>query len=279
LEQPRGVGLACHALAEALRRMTNVPNLLRPETVFPTLERAKQLSEEAEEIFNTVIDEPLRLAEAKIELGCVCREWVRRLTEHDPKRSELLEMGEQALEEAVEIAGEAYFYRAIDALVNLAWLYYYIGDSKRAEELLANQVRKRIDDEYLYTTDHGVDKEEFSGVIPWIWVQLGKADLLLGVIRFDEYQRRDREKDMEGAEEYLRKAGHNWALSLSYDALFGDDFRDLDRGLSVLYDKIAGLNEDEMDWLLDAMEKTYQEYHVDESEQLLARFILNRFGY
>ena len=78
LEQPRGIGLACTALAESLRRMTGVPDLLTDEQALKNLELAEQYAKEAVGIFTDTVKERLRLVEAYIELGCVYREMARR---------------------------------------------------------------------------------------------------------------------------------------------------------------------------------------------------------
>ncbi len=277
LEQPRGVGLASHALAEALRRMTNVPELLAENDAFMTLQLAMEYADEAVVIFEDILQEPLRLAEAYIEQGCVCREYARRLPEGDPERTKMIKKGVKALSRSAETTGKEFRYRAVDALVNLAWLHYYIGDPKEAERILTDEVRGMIDDRYFFSRDHGAF--EMDDAVPWFWVQLGKADLLLGQIHFDRYQELCREDNYTGAEDELRKAAHVWALSLAYNRRYGEDFRDLGRGLDDIYRNMSVLNIDEMDSMVKSVQQTYVEYHVDEKYRLFERFIRERFGY
>lgn len=81
LEDARGIGLACLALAESLRRTTNTDVFVYGEKkkIEYLIEAAKH-AEEAVRIFTEKAkEEPLRLVESYIELGCVYREWIRQL--------------------------------------------------------------------------------------------------------------------------------------------------------------------------------------------------------
>ena len=115
-EDAWGIGLACIALAESLRRMTNT-DLLSHEQIIEHLKNARTYAEEAVKIFSEQVTEPLRLVEAHIEVGCVYREWARHLLADDPDRLEKVKEGQAAYSSAMEIAEDSgYEYRAIDAL-------------------------------------------------------------------------------------------------------------------------------------------------------------------
>lgn len=60
-------------------------------------------------------------------------------------RKEKIGRSRTAYENAVKVAREAgYEYRAIDALVNLAWLYYYAGDFTETRDILEKKVRNQM---------------------------------------------------------------------------------------------------------------------------------------
>lgn len=275
LEDARGIGLACLALAEALRRTTNTDVFVYDEKKkIEYLNEAAKRAEEAVHIFKDKIKgEPLRLVEAYIELGCVYREWVRQIKKN-PERENKIQLSHNAYEDAVKTARKAgYEYRAIDALVNMAWLYYYAGEFSKSRGILAERVRDQIGDEYLYTKRHSAKGDVPT---PWHWVQLGKANVLLGMMFFDEY-RDPHNKSLQLEETKLRQAAHNWALSMAYNKLYGNNFRDFNKGREDVYSRLTELNIQEMKWVRDSMEKTYKEYHIPEDGRALEELLKERF--
>lgn len=274
LENARGIGLACLALAEALRRTTNTDLFVYAERrKIEYLTRAAELAEEGVKVFTEKVkEEPLRLAEAYIELGCVYREWIRSLPKEHPERSMLIERSRVAYEKAAKVAREAgYEYRAIDALVNMAWLYYYVNDLEKAREILKKDVRNYIGDQYLFTIEHGVVREALN---PWHWVQLGKANVLLGAMFFDEYLKAP--KDSPLAKQKLQQAAHNWTLSMAYNTLYSKDFRDYKKGREDIYKRLSTLNSQEMKWVRESMERTHNEYHISNEQKVFEQQLLKK---
>jgi len=277
IEIASGIGLACLAYAESLRRMTNVPDLLTHGQAVEHLKDAGKYAEDAVTIFTEQAKQPLRLVESYIEVGCVYREWIRHLPADDSGREGKVEKSRAAYEAAVDIAEKGkYEYRAIDALVNLAWLYYYAGSAKTAEDVLRNRVRDRLGDEHLFTTGHGVDASHAP--TSWNWVQLGKANVLLGMIHFSQYKQANQTKRRPEAEQKLRQAAHNWTLSMAYNSLYGKDFRDFTKGREDVYECLEQLNTEEMNWVVDSMKRTHREYHVTEEQRAFEQFLKDRFG-
>jgi hypothetical protein len=277
LEDARGIGLACLALAEAQRRTTNTDLFVYDEKrKIEYLADAAKRAEEAVEIFtDKVTNEPLRLAEAYIELGCVYREWIRQLRKEDPAWDENIERSRAAFERAMKIAKESsYEYRAIDALVNMAWLYYYAGDRSKVRNVLQERVRNQTPEDYLYTREHPA-KHDAS--IPWHWVQLGKANVLLGMMFFDEY-REVHTKDPYLAETKLREAAHYWTLSMAYNKLYGTSFRDFNKGREDVYRQLAKLNLQEMQWVKESIEQTHREYHIPDDGRAFEQLLRERFS-
>lgn len=272
LEVARGIGLACLALAESLRRMTNTDVFVYDEKEkIEYLSEAAKRAEEAVKIFTEKVkEEPLRIVETYIELGCVYREWIRQLSKEDPDREEKIERSRASYEKAVKVSRDAgYEYRVIDAQVNMAWLYYYIGDFLEALDILVKKVRNPYGDEYLYTREHGVNR---NILIPWYWVQLGKANLLIGIMSFDNY-RDAHTKDPMLAEQRLRQAAHSWTLSMAYNKLYESNFRDFIKGREEVYIRLTELGMREMQWVKESMEQTYSEYHIPDDGRAFAELI------
>ncbi|MEK6750646.1 MAG: tetratricopeptide repeat protein [Chloroflexota bacterium] len=275
LEQPRGIGLACNALAEALRRMTNVADLLTDEQSLKNLELAEQYAKEAVGIFTDRVKEPMRLAEAYIELGCVYRETARRMKSDKARMADLVTKGRDAFESAVTSAGVEFAYRGVDALVNLAWMYYYINDFDEAQKVV-DTVFDMIDDRYLYTKERPPLGTE--GLIPWFWVQLGKTYLLLGKMAFSKYEQANQQDNVDEVRKQLNVVGYNWTLSVAYNEKYGKDFRDILGGRKMIYKYLGPLNPDEMGWVLDGVYSAYNSYYNEVALKTFETSVNEHFG-
>lgn len=284
LEQPRGVGLACIALAEAYRRMTRAPGPRDPLHSVDLLRKAEKYAREAQDVFSSRdFAETLRLIEALIELGCVYREWAR-LRPKDPSSedgspNELAERGQQALRQAAKRAHGVLVHKEVDALVNLAWLRYYVKDPDGARQIIEQQVYALADQ---YRTLEGPRLPPPTDPNTFIWVQLGKSQLLLGQIAFDRYQVLDQQRkqtgvEVEPSEPFLRQAALHCTLSLAYDELFANDFRDLRAGLDTIYRNLKKLNSEELQTVYRAVRQTAEDSHLDSPSQMQV-FLEKSFG-
>jgi hypothetical protein len=253
LEQPRGIGLASHALAESLRRMTNIRDLLTNEQSMINLELAERYAKEAVGIFTDIVKEPLRLVEAYIELGCIYREMAWRTRSNN----ELVAKSKDAFDAAVHNAGVEFAYRAIDAQVNLAWLYYYLGNFKGAQKEIAD-VLEEIEEPYLFTKEHA--PLETENTIPWNWVQLGKAYLLLGKIAFDNYEQANQQANIIEAREHLKTVAHDWTLAMAYNEKYGRDFSEVIGEYKVIYNSLTALKLEELQWVIESINNVYHTY-------------------
>jgi tetratricopeptide (TPR) repeat protein len=269
LGQQRGIGLASTALAEALRRSADVPGLYFPEERADLLRLGQQYAQEAVDIFKDAVYEPLRLVEAYLELGCTYRDWARLhpFYDHtgDPKRNELLVKGEQALRHCAK-AAQNIPYRQVDALVNLAWLHYYIGDVGSAEQAL-EEALSIIPADYEITTQDGMPTQDQP--VPFFWVQMGKAALLEGSMAFDRYQQDPQSKDLE-------KVAREYLFCLAYNELFSEDFRDLRRAKDQIYQRLKKLDIGNLQSVFRIAANIAQQYHMDQPR--LVNFIEKDFG-
>lgn len=274
LEQPRGIGLACTALAESLRRMTNISDLLTLDQALENLKLAENYATEAVEVFKNNVKERLRLVEAYIELGCDYREIARWKHESDEAPTDFVEKGERAFDLAVTTSGTELAYRGVDALVNKAWMYYYVENFEKAGEVV-DSVLGMIQSQYLYTKDHvPIHGEE---QVPWYWVQLGKAYLLLGIISYKGYEQAHKLGDEEKMAKELENLGRYWTLSFAYDAQYGKDFRDVKSGRRVMYNSLYNRNFKEWTWIRDGIESTKKDYVEAKELELFEEYVRKQF--
>lgn len=297
LGSSRGRGLALTALAEAERRVSGwVPYF--PARTAEWLERAAMHAEEAVHILEKV-DEPARLVEALIEVGCVYRDWakLRRdypnvLAEGEKKpgagvytAKELVEQGERALLKAAELAKRyGIRYRQVDALVNLAWLRYYtelyVGtpDFDKARALLEDEVLAQVE-EIIPATYHITPVGETRGgpptlepermIIPFV-VQSGKLELLRGQIAFNRFIQSGNKETSA-----LKEAVEHHTLSLAYDTLFSEQvFRDMRRGMDRIYDRLRTLNIQELKIVHETLAGIEGKYGLGPSR--MGRFLVER---
>jgi hypothetical protein len=201
---------------------------------------------------------------------------------------EWIRLGELALNEASDTALEQQPHRAIDALVNLAWLHYYVDDVEGMNTTL-DRVTEIVPDDYFITQESGLPKGTRDQ--PWHWVQLGKMHLLRGHVAFNQYLAADAEfketrtlddSDPDGllrkALEALEKSAASYTLSLAYDELYGRGqvFRDMKGGIKRIHRRFARLNMRELGVVTEAIESTAKAYHLKKAR--LAELVVERFG-
>ncbi|RME31532.1 MAG: tetratricopeptide repeat protein [Thermoflexia bacterium] len=263
---PRGVGLASIALAEALRRRSAVPFLYAPEEAAELLRQAARHAQEAVEIFGPggPVPERSRLVEALIERGCVYRQWAwlrasAPYKSDDPSAEDLASWSEQDLREAMEVAGETFPYRRLDAHVNLAWLHYYM----RQHEMAEREARAALDSvPEEYRLEH---RPPDPGRLPYTfyWFLQGKTYLVLGELRWRKFAER---QDPEA----LRECATYYTAALAANELYAPDFRDLRRALHRIYIRVRGLNDEEFRIFHEGIARAVEQYRL-KSPTLLDR--------
>jgi len=259
----RGKGLALIALSEARRRYAITNPVLEAERRIELIRQARDHANEAKIIFSQSIEEPPRKVEALIEMGCACRDWVRlRGIYPNPKdnRKRLIAEAEDALLQAYKTAYEEDLrYRAIDALVNLAWLRYYVLEKEENEIVDDNHplwqaiqlAHQSIPPEYFLTA--GKPSIQRANAQIEIWPQLGKLYLLEGNIehyKLDKISKEDKKKfaasgQGKHVQETLEKLAEKYSASLQYSALYEKDYRGIRGAKDQIYERLKGLNASE----------------------------------
>jgi hypothetical protein len=165
----------------------------------------------------------------------------------------------------------------MDALVNLAWHQYYMGEPDEARVTVENEVFP-LAKEYQIRVGKGAPALETP--VSFFWVQLGKASSLLGQIEMAEFRKRQQapERDWRGrAVNHLGEAVRLYTLSIAYDELFGRDFREMRSGLDLIYDELKRLNARELREVYQVVRQTQVEYCLDARSRMLT-FLERSFG-
>ncbi len=274
LEQPRGIGLACTALAESLRRMTGVSDMLTRDQVLGNLNLAEQYALEAVSIFTDLVKERLRLVEAYIELGCVYREIARWKKLGEDDTGDFVKRSRESFDLAIGNAEAEFTYRGVDALVNMAWTDYYMANFEQAEKTVIRALGK-IESSYFFTKEREpfIDNE----TIPSLWSQISEAYLLLGRISFSKYEQALEQKSTRGVESKLKEMAQNWTLSLAYNGKYGKGGRDATGWRKVIYNCMSGLNSEEIFWVREGIKTTYEKFFTSEDLKSFESFLNELF--
>jgi hypothetical protein len=278
LTYQRGIGLALWGLAEAKRRYSRTDLVPRPEDKVNFLRMSRQHATEAYEIFFS-IDEKVRQAESKIEVGCACRDWVMILRKNpnlydDVQR--LQDAGIKALNEAAQIAQDnRQLSLQIDALVDLAWLGMYVDSGTLIDDTL-RRIDQAIPSEYYVNKDTGKPLVARANAQVLLWPLIGKKHILVGQRAFEQYLNTDKSKESE-RHELLCQTIDSYFWGLEYDALYGEHYIGIRRAKEEIYDHFKNFTADEMDVVASEVLRLENEYHVgSQSDGSTLRQFLNR---
>ena len=276
LQLPRGMGLGRTALAEAHRRMGSFT-----WDLYPAADRIKHLSlaqehaAEAVDIFAEMVPEKPQLIQALVEQGCTYRDWAwvlgRDPTAHQ-QRETLASRGRDALLRAIREGEDepGLMHMVVDAQVNLAWLHHYMHEDRATEEQI-DGAKKRIPPDYYIDLERGLPNRKLPQ--SFLWVQLGKMSLLQGEIVRRRYHE---SKKLELLEETARY----YTLSLAYDELFADDFRDMRRAKDLMYDRLKTLSEEEFRAIHRGIDDAAEKFHLEKPQKpaRMRTFLEKQFG-
>lgn len=269
-DSPRGLGLALLQLGEALRRLASPtqskpPMRDRPEDILETAEQALQ---QALGIFAPG-QEPLRLIEAQIEMGCLQRDLIGLFDKS--KRLQRKNYYGEALvflrRAAAEAHARGFQRRYLDALVNIAWTHFAIDDYDRAL-----QAAQEIQDNRELIPESMCIRPDFLPTVrdqatPYVFYQLGKLYNLRGRIAMERFKVRVEgiEKNLktsepalsrqekhqvvaqdDDAQVQLRAAAEAYVLGASYAQLYSPRSGALSIAFDALYDYLKRFNPTEL---------------------------------
>lgn len=266
----RGIAMALTTLAEATRRLSGTMPLLSEADRIKYLREARDYAREARDIFEKQ-KQFSRQVDALIEIGTACRDWVRRLKEShqagdDPAR--LVRESREALQDAAELAGKInLIHRRVDALVNLAWLEYYLLEK---DEIVSEEST-------VMKTIHAIEKafpsEEEMRKSPQTFGQKGKLFVLKGHLAFREFQQ-TQQKIAKGMPEEivkpLKAMAENYAQALEFNKRFALDYQGMRQAKNSIDSNLRLLNAAEMRVMCNRIQEMYPTGSVIQS------FLTNR---
>ncbi len=242
----RGIGMALVTQAEAMRRNAGSAPLLRSEERLELLRRARDDAREANSLFDKLGESPRRV-EALIEIGCACRDWAWQLKVSprggdNPAR--IAKESEDMLTQAASIAEvNGLVYRHVDALVNLAWLKFYLLQDD--EEVLGNHPLSAA----IKKAEDAFPKEAEMDKQPQVWAQRGKLNALKGHLAFRQFVQQ-RQKEPKGISEELKRMleqiAENYARSLDFSNRFAQDYQGIRQAKDGMFARLRRLNAAEM---------------------------------
>lgn len=242
----RGIGMVLTTLAEATRRHAGISLLLTVEERIKLLREARDYAHDANTNFAEK-GEKSRQVEALIEVGCACRDlawWIKRSSQAWDTPARLRRESQDALQEAARLAKDAgLIYRHVDALVNLAWLEFYVlEEDEKISENHAVWVAVEAA-EKAFPSDTEMDKQ------PQVWAQKGKLHVLKGNLA---YRRLKQQRIIEpkGISKIitasLEDEAKNYALGLDYSSRFAMDYQGIRRAKDTIFENLRRLNVAEM---------------------------------
>jgi hypothetical protein len=257
LSYKRGIGMALVTLAEALRRYAGSTPLLRVEERMELLRRARDYSREANSLF-AELGESSRQVEALIEIGCACRDWVFQL-KASPRlgdnRERIVKESEDTLEQAADLARQnVVAYRHVDALVNLAWLQFYLLEDEEdvtENHPLSVSINKA---EKAFPEEIEMEKQ------PQVWAQKGKLHILKGNLAYWQFiqERRKAPKLIsDEVKHVLEQTAENYTLALDYSSRFAQDYQGIRQAKDGMFARLRRLNAAEMRLVCNRIRSLY----------------------
>ncbi len=262
LEEQRGLGLALYHLAEALRRLavSVKPKENTPEQLF---DAAFEAITETVQIFSES-PEGLRYIEALIEQGTLYRDYMFFIKDdvRAVERGRFRQYRNQAvksLKKALTLAEAGNFPRhKMDALVDLAYTYYYADEIGDAEATIQATIN-------LAPPEVILQKESLPPspklAEPYVFMLLGKICTLKGQVRMDQfmakvsifketiYDKQTRQRVIhqdQATANLLQEAAEAFVLALGYSKLYSVRSPVFSVTLNALYNYLRKFNETEM---------------------------------
>ncbi|HHY56167.1 MAG TPA: hypothetical protein GYA08_12100, partial [Chloroflexi bacterium] len=222
--------------------------------------------------------EKIRQAEALLEVGCACRDWVELLVKRQSladSRDALIEESKHALWQAYETAAGVFPRYQLDAMVDLAWLGLYAAREEIRSEA-ERTAEAQIGEEYRLQPGQPrpaiFDQDAEQKVL---WPEIGKLYAQRGHQQFQQYVSVKEETARD--RQLLRRAAENYWLGLQYSIFYTEDYHNLRREKDRIYRALKQLREGELRVVREtilAMEKQYG-YH-DENKSDFRKFLEHR---
>jgi len=262
MQDDRAVGLAMLQVGEALRNLVTLGTFPLEDPTEEIYREANNILSQALAIFQK-LEEPLRLAEASLELGSLYRdrtEYALKAGEKDWQR--WADNAIHYLGEAARIADRhGWDHLALDAWVGLGTVYYHKAQPLSITEDILAQV-ERLSPVNSPARLRPEKEPPFPQRHPsYIFKQLNKLHDLLGRLAFDEFSEKmaalrqiepDRKKRQEKfrTDDYLqglfKRATEQYVLAVTYGLLYAPGSATLTNTYNWLYNYLKKLNYQEL---------------------------------
>jgi tetratricopeptide (TPR) repeat protein len=270
IQEPRVVGLALLQVGEALRRLaTSNDPLMTGESTEDIYREAADVLQQAYELFSdpesSVSKERIRTVEAAIELGSLYRDWVAFIpSEGVPPeiRQQRQDNAVYYLQEAIDLAHELNLtHLELDALVNIGWTYYHVGQWEETESILQKAEDSLVPDgARLHEGEFPPNPYEHPN---FLFKQLSKMYSLRGQIAGKRFRQGvvaiteadsdsstkkrqalvHEDKELQGL---LRRAAFAFTQAVAYAQLFAPGSVQLTMAYDELYEFLKKLNQQEL---------------------------------
>lgn len=265
LNDQRGIGLALISLAEAKRRLaTSEEVLLDNKEKNTLLLEACEHADQAAGIFSKEeLGEVSREVEACIEAGCALRDRIRINQVNPPSDfnlNHLVRESRAMLGRAAALAGEkGILYRHVDALVNQAWLEYYIGHSQPEDFRRIDGAVARAEAGFPPGTIPEVPRRGRSKMQPKdiLHSQLGKLHALKALAALERWKL--------GEADQLKLAAQGYLLALEYNRWFAEDSRDMRLAKNAVRREIGALKAKQQGQFAEAVQEVEGEFQMKNS--------------
>jgi tetratricopeptide (TPR) repeat protein len=287
MEHRRGVGMALTALAEATRRQSGILTGVEAQGRVDGLNRAYEMADEALSIFEETGERP-RQVEALIEKGCARRNGVRLLGETRSLvfgRDRWINESRDALEKAAKLAQDAgILYRQVDALVNLAWLGYYVGgeDGNAVQKDAEKRAGILLKD---YELPDGKPRPEIYNkpeYQPLLSTQLGKLHILRGHQAYTSNSMawKERIEDIQRVSDPVREVyatlAREYFLGLEHSALYSAEYRDMHLTQQQIFGYLKVFRSQNLDLLVEFLGQLEKEYDIPSPGSQLRQLLVKR---
>ncbi|VAW30646.1 hypothetical protein MNBD_CHLOROFLEXI01-84 [hydrothermal vent metagenome] len=276
----RATGLSMLHIAEGLRRLVHVDQSLTNTDVDEIYRTAEHAIGQAQEIFmaSNARFEAIRMIEINIETGCLYRDWMARTVETAVPDIWNRRLGRATyfLQTAAKRARQLGLIRLEqDALVNLAWTYYFAHDRDALEQTM-------VAADALFPVDVRLRPEQAPPKAydypHFYFQQMSKMCSLNGRLAFEQYLA-DPTTD-----KHLNEAVEAYVLALGYAQLFSPRSSAITAVYDALYSYLKQLNVTQLTNFYRYEQQQRSRYRLDEIKAQLENlgdlqdFLLDCFG-
>jgi tetratricopeptide (TPR) repeat protein len=275
----RGIGLALIPLGQTLRKLgaLGTVNLYPPEAADNFFRDAIGHLNRAVTIFETKVNEPVRLVEAYNELGCTCRDraiLARSIEPRSPLARSILRDAVQHLTKSIELAEKqqsSIMY--VDACEDLAQAYFQREDYHYVD-LWLERAAGHIPDQYKVQEGIGLVDIPAAECVEEFWQLLGKIELLQGFRVYDTALATNGGKI---STEVLAQAVHHFVFAAAYFERYSEKAPGLEKTFKQLYNRFKLCRYEDLRYIQDELlPEIAEKYNLNRAQ--LGKFFEDTLG-